>query len=64
MITLSKVTRRRAMKMQTRDRILTALGLLGLAGFLYLYAVKLFGQHGKPPDLPPKVIPNHTLGGA
>lgn len=26
-----------------------ALGLLGLGGFLFLYAVKLFGQHGKPP---------------
>jgi protein-S-isoprenylcysteine O-methyltransferase Ste14 len=39
----------KTMKTQTRDRILTALGFLGIAGFLYLYAVKLFGQHGKPP---------------
>jgi protein-S-isoprenylcysteine O-methyltransferase Ste14 len=37
------------MKAKLRDRVLTVLGLLGIAGFLYLYAVKLFGQHGKPP---------------
>ncbi len=31
-----------------RDRLLVGLGIFGLVGFLYLYAVKLFGQHGKP----------------
>lgn len=36
------------MKIQLRDRILVGLGCFGMAGFLYLYAVKLFGQHGKP----------------
>jgi protein-S-isoprenylcysteine O-methyltransferase Ste14 len=35
-------------KVQTRDRILLGLGIFGLVGFFYLYAVKLFGQHGKP----------------
>lgn len=37
------------MKTIARDRILTALGFFGIGGFLFLYAVKLFGQHGKPP---------------
>ena len=37
------------MKTKTKDRLLIAVGILGLIGFLYLYAVKLFGQHGKPP---------------
>ena len=37
------------MKAESKDKFLTALGLLGIAGFLYLYVVKLFGQHGKPP---------------
>lgn len=37
------------MKTQTKDRVLIAIGIFGLVGFLYLYAVKLFGQHGKPP---------------
>ena len=37
------------MKTQTEDRVLIAIGIFGLVGFLYLYAVKLFGQHGKPP---------------
>jgi protein-S-isoprenylcysteine O-methyltransferase Ste14 len=37
------------MKTQTKDRLLIAIGIFGLIGFLYLYAVKLFGQHGKPP---------------
>ncbi len=36
------------MKIKLRDRILVGLGCFGIAGFLYLYAVKLFGQHGKP----------------
>jgi hypothetical protein len=36
------------MKIKLRDRILIGLGCFGIAGFLYLYAVKLFGQHGKP----------------
>jgi len=40
---------KKVMKIQLRDRLLTALGFIGMAGFLYLYAVKLFGQHGKPP---------------
>jgi protein-S-isoprenylcysteine O-methyltransferase Ste14 len=35
-------------KVQIRDRILVGLGIFGMVGFLYLYAVKLFGQHGKP----------------
>jgi protein-S-isoprenylcysteine O-methyltransferase Ste14 len=38
-----------AMKAKLRDRILMALGFFGIGGFLFLYAVKLFGQHGKPP---------------
>ncbi len=37
------------MKAELRDRILMVLGFLGIGGFLFLYAVKLFGQHGKPP---------------
>lgn len=37
------------MEAKSRDRILTVLGFLGIGGFLFLYAVKLFGQHGKPP---------------
>jgi hypothetical protein len=37
------------MKTKTKDRLLIAIGIFGLIGFLYLYAVKLFGQHGKPP---------------
>jgi protein-S-isoprenylcysteine O-methyltransferase Ste14 len=36
------------MKIQLRDKILVGLGCFGVVGFLYLYAVKLFGQHGKP----------------
>ncbi len=36
------------MKTEFRTRFLTGLGFLGIGGFLYLYAVKLFGQHGKP----------------
>lgn len=36
------------MKRRLKDKILVSLGFLGVAGFLYLYAVKLFGQHGKP----------------
>jgi protein-S-isoprenylcysteine O-methyltransferase Ste14 len=39
------------MKPETRDRILIGVGLLGIAGFLYLYAVKLFGQHGQTPGI-------------
>ena len=34
--------------MKLRDGIFVGLGCFGIAGFLYLYAVKLFGQHGKP----------------
>ncbi len=37
------------MKAKLKDRILMALGFFGIGGFLFLYAVKLFGQHGKPP---------------
>ncbi|MGD8227831.1 MAG: isoprenylcysteine carboxylmethyltransferase family protein [Desulfobacteraceae bacterium] len=37
------------MKTGFKNRLLTVLGFLGIGGFLYLYAVKLFGQHGKPP---------------
>jgi protein-S-isoprenylcysteine O-methyltransferase Ste14 len=36
------------MKQNARDRLLIAVGIFGVAGFLYLYLVKLFGQHGKP----------------
>ena len=36
------------MKPKTRDRLLIAAGIFGIGGFLYLYFVKLFGQHGKP----------------
>ncbi|UCB50973.1 MAG: isoprenylcysteine carboxylmethyltransferase family protein [Deltaproteobacteria bacterium] len=37
------------MKAEFKNRLLTGLGFIGIGGFLYLYAVKLFGQHGKPP---------------
>jgi protein-S-isoprenylcysteine O-methyltransferase Ste14 len=37
------------MKTEFKNRLLTGLGFIGIGGFLYLYAVKLFGQHGKPP---------------
>ena len=37
------------MKARTKDRFLVGIGIFGLIGFLYLYTVKLFGQHGKPP---------------
>jgi protein-S-isoprenylcysteine O-methyltransferase Ste14 len=37
------------MNTQLRDRILVGLGLFAIVGFLYLYAVKLLGLHGKPP---------------
>ena len=36
------------MKSNTRDNLLIAVGIFGIVGFLYLYFVKLFGQHGKP----------------
>lgn len=36
------------MKAETKDRIFFGIGVLGIVGFLYLYAVKLFGQHGRP----------------
>jgi protein-S-isoprenylcysteine O-methyltransferase Ste14 len=36
------------MKVESRNKMLIVIGILGLIGFLYLYAVKLFGQHGKP----------------
>ena len=32
-----------------KNRILICIGIFGIAGFLYLYTVKLFGIHGKPP---------------
>ena len=37
------------MKPRTKDRLLVGIGIFGLIGFLYLYTVKLFGQHGRPP---------------
>jgi methanethiol S-methyltransferase len=37
------------MKPSTKDRVLIGVGIFGLIGFLYLYTVKLFGQHGNPP---------------
>ena len=37
------------MNPRTKNRILIAIGMFGLIGFLYLYAVKLFGVHGRPP---------------
>jgi len=37
------------MKAEFKNRLLTGFGFIGIGGFLYLYAVKLFGQHGKPP---------------
>lgn len=39
------------MKPGTRDKFFLAVGLFGVAGFLYLYAVKLFGVHGPPPGI-------------
>jgi protein-S-isoprenylcysteine O-methyltransferase Ste14 len=36
------------MKPRTRDTWLIAVGIFGIGGFLYLYLVKLLGQHGKP----------------
>ncbi len=36
------------MKPHARDRLLIAVGIFGIVGFLYLYSVKLFGQHGRP----------------
>lgn len=39
------------MTSESRDRFFTILGLLGVAGFLYLYAVKLLGQHGQPASM-------------
>ena len=37
------------MNSKIKDRILIAIGIFGLIGFLYLYTVKLFGVHGRPP---------------
>jgi protein-S-isoprenylcysteine O-methyltransferase Ste14 len=37
------------MKPRTKNRVLIGIGIFGLIGFLYLYTVKLFGQHGNPP---------------
>jgi hypothetical protein len=34
------------MRPPTKDRLLIAIGIFGLIGFLYLYAVKLFGSFG------------------
>jgi len=34
------------MKPHARDRLLITVGIFGISGFLYLYLVKLFGQHG------------------
>ncbi len=39
------------MKPVTRDTLFLTVGLFGVAGFLYLYAVKLFGVHGPPPGI-------------
>jgi protein-S-isoprenylcysteine O-methyltransferase Ste14 len=39
------------MKLETRERIFIGIGFLGIIGFLYLYAVKLFGQHGQTPGI-------------
>jgi hypothetical protein len=36
------------MNPKTKDNLLIAVGLFGIVGFLYLYTVKLFDQHGKP----------------
>jgi protein-S-isoprenylcysteine O-methyltransferase Ste14 len=47
------------MKTEFRNGLLTGLGFLGIAGFLYLYAVKLFGQHGKPAT---SVLIEHVVG--
>jgi len=32
-----------------KEKLIIAAGFLGVGGFLYLYAVKLIGLHGKPP---------------
>ena len=37
------------MKPHIKDGFLIGVGIFGLIGFLYLYTVKLFGQHGPPP---------------
>jgi len=37
------------MKTKTKDKLLIAVGIFGVVGFLYLYTVKLFGVHGRPP---------------
>ncbi len=34
-----------------RDKVLLVIGLIGVAGFLYLYTVKLFGLRGPPPTM-------------
>jgi protein-S-isoprenylcysteine O-methyltransferase Ste14 len=39
------------MKPETRERIFIGIGFLGIVAFLYLYAVKLFGQHGQTPGI-------------
>jgi protein-S-isoprenylcysteine O-methyltransferase Ste14 len=39
------------MKPETRERIFIVVGFLGIAGFLYLYAAKLFGQPGQTPGI-------------
>ena len=39
------------MKTKIRDRIFIGLGIFGLAGFLFLYFLKLFGWRGKPPTM-------------
>jgi protein-S-isoprenylcysteine O-methyltransferase Ste14 len=44
-------TKKKTMKTRIRDNLLIGLGLFGIIGFLYLYVVKLLGQHGKPPSL-------------
>jgi protein-S-isoprenylcysteine O-methyltransferase Ste14 len=41
------ILRWEGMKTETKDRIFIGIGFLGIVGFLYLYAVKLFGQHGQ-----------------
>lgn len=36
-------------KTPLKEKLIIAAGLLGVGGFIYLYAVKLIGLHGKPP---------------
>jgi protein-S-isoprenylcysteine O-methyltransferase Ste14 len=42
-----------------KEKLIIAAGLLGVGGFLYLYAVKLIGLHGKPPT---RILLEHYIG--